>query len=243
MDPDDSDSLLRDAQFLKENQLIQGQVQEQLRWLKGKHRDTGRKNFKTGLLRVCESKKKVEVAWPHDFCYLGHNGKSPQYENLSPFQFVFGHIGCIQDETNQQVKDNMLEYLKLLKMDAIETNWATVKRAHSVLLKTMERGRCNWGEFENVDKIRMRCIQRTLQTYQSHTGGKNSGSNTKREAVCIRYNANTCLHTQDHVEGTTLYKHACAHCHLVTKRFFGHKQSDCNRLQKNGEKKETKNSN
>ena len=43
LDPDDSDSLLPDAQFLKENQLIQVQVQEQLRQLKGKHRDTGRK--------------------------------------------------------------------------------------------------------------------------------------------------------------------------------------------------------
>ena len=135
---DEQDSLLPGAKFLKENELIQSQVHEQIRHLRGKPRDTGTVNFKSGLLRANENKKKVEVAWPHEFCYSGISGKNPQYEELSPFQFIFGHIGCIQEEQSQVVRDNMLEYLKLLMQDAIETNWATVKRAHSVVLQTME---------------------------------------------------------------------------------------------------------
>ena len=62
-------------------------------------------------------------------------------------------------------------------MDAIETNWPTVKRAYSVLLQTMEQGWYYWGNFESLDKIWMRCTQRTLQTQQNHTGGKNAGIN------------------------------------------------------------------
>ena len=65
-------------------------------------------------------------------------------------------------------------------MDAIETKWATVKKAHSVLLQTMERGKCSWENFENVDEIRMRCNQRTLQRNSNHSGGTNAGANAKR---------------------------------------------------------------
>ena len=157
------DSLLPGAKFLKENELIQSQVQGQIRRLCGKPRAIGTVNFKSGLLRANENKKKIEVAWPHEFCYFGISGKNPQYEELSVFQIIFGHIRCIQEEQSQAVRDNMLEYLNLLMEDTIETNWATGIRAHSVVLQTMERGRCSWDKFESVDRIRMRCTQRTLQ--------------------------------------------------------------------------------
>ena len=115
-------------------------MQAQHRQLKGEHTDTGTQHFKSGLLKVFKTKKKFEVALLHEFYYLGQNGKSPHYEELSPFQFVFGHTGCIQEVADQQVKDDMLEYLKLLMLDAIKTNWGTVKGADSVQLQTMEQG-------------------------------------------------------------------------------------------------------
>ena len=232
---DEQDSLLPGAKFLKENEFIQSQVRDQIRCLRGKPRDIGTVNFKSGLLRANANKKKVEVAWPHEVCYFGISGKNPQYEELSPFQFIFGHIGCIQEEQSQAVRDNMLEYLKLLMQDAIETNWATVKRAHSVVLQTMERGRCSWDKFEYVDRIHMRCTQRTLQP----NGKANSGQ--KKEIICSRFNSNTCSHSGDHQEGQTWLKHACAHCFSLTKRFLNHTQSDCYKLAKNGEKKDVKN--
>ena len=220
---------------MKENELIQGQVHEQIRRLRGKPRDTGTVNFKSGLLRANENKKKVEVAWPHEFCYSGISGKNPQYEELSPFQFIFRHIGCIQEEQSQVVQDNMLEYLKLLMQDAIETNWATVKRTHSVVLQTMERGRCSWDKFESVDRIRMRCTQRTLQPNSKANSGQ------KKEIICSRFNSNSCSHNGDHQEGQTWLKHACAHCFSLTKRFLNHRQSDRYKLSKKREKKDVKN--
>ena len=51
--------------------------------------DTDTEIFKFGLLRANENEKKVEVAWPYEFCYFGISGKNPQYEDLSPFQFIF----------------------------------------------------------------------------------------------------------------------------------------------------------
>ena len=123
------------------------------------------------------------------------------------------HIECIQEEEGNEIRDNMLEYLKLLMQDAIETNWATVKRAHSEVLQTMESGRCSWDKFESVDRIRMRCTQHILQANGNSTSGQ------KKEIICSGFNSNSCSYSVDHHEGKTLVKYACAHCFSLTKRF------------------------
>ena len=55
------ESVLPDARFLRENEVLQGRVQDQLRRLHGKQRDTGTVKFKSGLLRVNDSRKKLEI--------------------------------------------------------------------------------------------------------------------------------------------------------------------------------------
>ena len=36
--------------------------------------------------------------------------KNPQYDELSPFQFIFGFIVCMQEESDCIVRDNVLQY-------------------------------------------------------------------------------------------------------------------------------------
>ena len=67
---------------------------------------------------------------------------------------MIGFLGCLQDESSNTVRANMIEYGRHLFQDALETNWATAKPAHMVLLQEIERAKCSWRAPNLVEKIR-----------------------------------------------------------------------------------------
>ena len=94
--------------------------------LQGEQRSNlGTKSIKLGLHRAGDNSVKYETAWPHYHCFPGAGGQLPDYNELSPLQFMVGFLGCLQEETNTTVRTNMLAYSRHLFQDALETNWTT----------------------------------------------------------------------------------------------------------------------
>ena len=103
----------------------------------------------------------VNVNWPHEFYFI--QGRScPAYDDLSQMQFTQGFTGCVLEEADGTIRQNMLEYFQQLNQDAQETNWFSAKSAHKVLLIEMERGKISWKDARLVNQMRARYTQRTI---------------------------------------------------------------------------------
>ena len=68
---------------------------------------------------------------------------------------MVGFLGCIQEETINSVRENMLEYGRYLFQDAIEMNWVTARHAHLVLLQDIDI-KCSLKRPDMVEKVRIR---------------------------------------------------------------------------------------
>ena len=216
-------------QFLREDDRTQREVQKQLQKLQGQPRGTtnqGNKTFKSGLHRSGHNAIKVEIPWPHHHCFPGQGGNMPEYKDLSPIQFMIGFMGCIQEEASNSVKANMLEYGRHLLQDALETNWATARHAHLMLLQEIERGKCSWKRPDAIEKIRIRNTARVISTKASGTATK-TAKHSSRDKVCTDFNSNNCKFPGDHMVDGQIVKHACSYCFKETGRMCYHKVQDC----------------
>ena len=227
-------------QFLREDDRTQRKVQKQLQKLQGQTRGAssqGNKTFKSGLHRSGDNAIKVEIPWPHHHCFPGQGGK-PEYKDLSPIQFMIGFMGCIQEESSRSVKSNMLEYGRHLLQDALETNWATARHAHLMLLQEIERGKCSWKRPDAIEKIRIRNTARVISTKASGTAPK-TAKHSSRDKVCTDFNSNNCKFPGDHIVDGQIVKHACSYCFKETGRICHHKVQDCIRRKNSDSNKDT----
>ena len=104
---------------------------------------------------------------------------------------MVGFLGC-----HHKVQ-YIIEYGRHLFQDAIETNWATAKRAHMVL-QDIERGKCTCRNPDKIGKVRIRNTARVIAPKQAPTQPKSSnGSN--REKICQDFNTNNLQHSTDHI--------------------------------------------
>ena len=97
---------------------------------------------------------KKEVPWPQNYILGGTIKSRLSYDSLSIFQWVSGFAMIIRDESDIDVKQNMLEYLSEIMDDSHDFGWGAAKGAHAVLLCKMEEGRLNWAETSKIDRIR-----------------------------------------------------------------------------------------
>ena len=203
-------------------------MQKNLRQLQGSSRTghSGNKPVKSGLHRSGDNNVKKEIGWPHHFCYPGSSGQLPAYQDLSPVQFMVGYLGCIQNETSNTARENMLEYGRHLFQDALETNWTTARHAHVVLLQEIERGNCSWKHPDVIEKIRIRSTARVINPRGTQQTSKPDKQNAK-DIICNDYNASTCKHSSDHIVEGQIHKHACAFCYQKVGKLCLHKQQDC----------------
>ena len=136
-------------------------------------------------------------------------------KDLSPIQFMIGIMGCIQEEASNTVKSNMLEYGRHLLLDALETNWATARHAHLMLLQEINRGKCSWRRPDAIEKTRIRNTARVITTKARGTAPK-SGKHNSRDKVCTDFNSNNCKFPGDHIGDGQIVKHACSFCFKET---------------------------
>ena len=226
----DSFSSQPSLQLLKEDERTQRKVQRQLERLQGQHRGaiTTGKAIKSGLLRSGDNAVKTEIPWPQHHCFPSAGGKLPEYKELSPLQFMIGFMGCVLEESSNTVRTNMLEYGRHLFQDAVETNWATARHTHLVLLQDIERGKVTWRRPDAVEKIRIRNTARVISQKISGNTPK-TGNYTAKDKTCVDYNTNGCKFASDHVIDGQIVKHACSHCHKEVGKYYYHKLQECMR--------------
>ena len=141
----------------------------------------------------------VNVNWPHEFCFT-QDRFCPAYDDLSQMQFTKGFIGYDLEESDVNIRQNMLEYFRQLIQDAQETNWFTAKSAHKVLLIEMESGKISWKDARLINQMRARYTQRTIFPGALQALPYNY------------YNKENCIYENDHMEGQILQRYACAFC-------------------------------
>ena len=138
---------------------------------------------------------------------------------------MVGFLGCLQEENSSTIKANMIEYGRHLFQDAIETNWATAKHTHMILLQDIERGKCTWRNPDKIEKNRIRNTARVINTKESPSQPKISKT-SNHEKLCQDYNSNNCQQSADHIQNGQILKHACSYCFQEVGKFCQHKVQD-----------------
>ena len=112
------------------------------------HQDTCSKQ--TG--KVKGKKDKVEVVWPQDGAFVGHQRTHLTYEQLNPSQFVLGYLRAVQEEPSTLIRSNMIEYLTDLFQDVCDMGWQSAKGAHLVVMSKMEDGMVTWSDLKKSEQ-------------------------------------------------------------------------------------------
>ena len=122
---------------LKANNNIQQAVAERLSELQ--HLNS------TGMSQKIRSQRggvevfvKQKVRWPHEYVLAGSNKERVTYDQLTMGQWVAGFCRAMKEETDQNSKTAMLDYLITLLDDSNDFAWSSAKASHAVLLCRME---------------------------------------------------------------------------------------------------------
>ena len=196
---------------------------EHLRNLNGQDLQGKLKSQRGGSQEV-HVKQKVE--WPQNYVLSGVTKNRPSCDSLSVYQWVAGFGRIIQEESDMEIKNQMLECMTELMDDAQDFSWTSAKASHAVLLCRMEEGRVRWDETNKIDRIRRANAQRNFGNGQQQGGGSR-----EKALICKFYQTGKCHQKTDHFSAGKKYRHVCNLC------FAGHPAKDC----KNGRNKNSKN--
>ena len=232
-----SDTSIPSLQAIKCDHQIQAQVDQRLREL-ADIAQTGTSNKvkyqRGGQVDVFV---RTRVKWPHEFVLSGSSKERTSYDQLTMPQWMAGFCRTMREETNQNLKDHMLNYLIDLMDDANDFSWSAAKASHAVLLCQMEQGEVTgYDQVDRIDRIRRANAQKhVVQTFpNSNSAQYNKKSTLKvgKTMPCQLYNQNSCSHTSTHETKGVLYKHICSHCFTSANRTFSHSEMDCRNKKK-----------
>ena len=106
----------------------------------------------------------------------------------------------------------MNEYLTELAQDASDFSYEAAKGAHSVLLPRMGDGVVEWGNLNEVKKIRTRYAE-------TNSAQSLPDKNRSLKVVsCIEFNKSTCNRQSDHDWINMFLKHMCPQ-HYFTQNY------------------------
>ena len=80
----------------------------------------------------------------------------------------FGRI--IQDESDIEIKNQMIKYMSDLMKDVQDFSWTSAKASHIVLLCQTEAGRVKWSDCHKIDRIRRANAQRAVENSNGTAG-------------------------------------------------------------------------
>ena len=192
--------------------------------------------------KVKGKKEKVEVVWPQDGAFVGHQRTRLTYEQLNPSQFVLGYLRSVQEEPSTIVRSNMIEYLTDLFQDVCDMGWQSAKGAHLVVMSKMEDGLVTWLDLKKVNKIRKTYVRSSVGVTTSNHQEQQTAGNTKKgfrkpsTVPCKEFNEGRCSKNFDHEVGFITHKHICAYCLYSINKQYNHAESNCNKKRsKNGQ--------
>ena len=106
---------------------------------------------------------RTQVKWPHEFVLSGSSKERISYDQLTMPQRMAGFCCTMREETNQNLRDHMLNYLIDLMDDANDFSWSAAKASHAVLLCRMEQGEVTgYDQVDRIDRIRRANAQKHI---------------------------------------------------------------------------------
>ena len=180
-------------------------------------------------------KEKVEVVWPQDCAFVGHQCTRLTYEQLNQSQFVLGFLRSVQEENNTLTHSNKIEYLTDLFQDVCDMGLQPAKGAHLVVMSKMEDGLVTWADLKKVSKIRKTYVRSSLgasntNNLDQHTGSvPRKGFRKSSTIPCKEFNEGRCTKTFDHDVGLITHKHICVFCLYTLNKQYNHAESNCNK--------------
>ena len=104
---------------------------------------------------------KHKTKWPHEYVLAGNNKECVTYDQLTMDQWMACFCRAMREETNENSKDAMLDYLFSLMDDANDFSWNSAKASHAVLLCHMEQGEIrDYTQTEPIDRVRCALLVR-----------------------------------------------------------------------------------
>ena len=158
-----SDKSIPTLQSIKYDQQIQEQVDQRLRELAD--------IAQTGTCSKVKSQRggqvdvfvRTHVKWPHDFVLSGSSKECILYDQLTMPQWMAGFCRTMREETNQNLRNHMLNYLIDLMDDANDFSRGAAKASHTVLLCRMEQGEVTgYDQVDRIDRIRRANAQKHI---------------------------------------------------------------------------------
>ena len=173
----------------------------------------------------------------------GSSKERISYDQLTMPQWMAGFCRTMREETNQNLKDHMLNYLIDLMDDANDFSWGAAKASHAVLLCRMEQGEVTgYDQIDRIDRIRRANAQKHMTQDPLYPNNAQFGKKTTLKAgktmPCQFFNQNSCSYTSTHETRGVLYKHICSHCFTTANRTFSHSEMDCRNKKKISPKNE-----
>ena len=135
-------------------------------------------------------------------------------------QWVSGFAQIVREESDNIVKNHMLEYLAELMEDSHDFGWQSAKGSHAVLLCRMEDNKIQWQDTHKIDRLCRVHAQRMAPTPQ------NKRINVKGPLVCKFYQKGGCMQIGDHENNGQMYLYVCQHCYAQGKS-YPHPGKDC----------------
>ena len=125
--------LLPTLDHLKANGSVQKTVVERLSELKHLN-STGMSQKIKSQCGGVEVFIKQKVWWPHEYVLAGSNKERVMYNQLTMGQWMPVVCRTMREETDQNSKDSMLDYLLSLLDDSNDFSWSFAQASHAVLL-------------------------------------------------------------------------------------------------------------
>ena len=149
----------------------------------------------------------------------------------------------MREETNQNLRDHMLNYQIDLMDDANDFSWGAAKASHAVLLCRMKQGEVTgYDQVGRIDRIRRANAQKHIvpssRISASLQLGKKSIVTVSRSMPCQLFNQGSGSHANTHETRGIVYKHICAHCFTVSNKSFPHTEMDYRNKKKVSSKNE-----
>ena len=116
---------------------------------------------------------------------------------------------AMREETDQNYKNTLLDFLISLLDDSNSFSWSSAKASHTVLLCRMEQ-----GEVKDLLKLvkfdRIRRAHAPRHTSSSQDTSKHAlKRNNNLSMVCQYYNAGSCSQQNSHDTKGVTYRHVC----------------------------------
>ena len=140
---EDDELILLSIKSLQQSKSMQSQVDHRIQQLKDLNEQGKSKSQRGGK----DYLGKKEVPWPHNFILGGSNKTRVTYDDaLSMSQSVLGFTQIVREESNESVRNHMLDYLAELMEDSHDFGWQADKGNHAVPLCKMEDKKIQWQD-------------------------------------------------------------------------------------------------